>query len=231
MIVRSELKERAREQLGNNLFGKNWITAVLVCLIYSLLIGAVQMFTGVGTVIAVLVGGPLMYGLARLFLWQAVNKEPMEFGDLFKGFSDDFSGTFLLYLMQCIFIFLWSLLFVIPGIVKAYSYSMAFFIKADHPEYSWRECLEKSKEMTSGHKMDLFVLDLSFIGWAIVGAFCLGFGSLWVIAYRNATMAQCYRVLQSEYNEGTQSEPNGLNPEKYQTKPLGETTINHTDEE
>lgn len=202
MFERSELKEHAREQLGNNLFCKNWTTAVLACLIYELLICVVPIIigiiTGVGTIVSIFIGGPLIYGIARLFLWQAVNKGPMEMGDIFKGFTDDFSGTFLLSLMQIIFVYLWSLLFVIPGIIKAYSYSMAFFIKADHPEYDWRTCLDGSKRLTNGHKMDLFVLDLSFIGWGIVGALCLGIGSLWVMAYRYATLAQCYKVLQAD---------------------------------
>ena len=75
---------------------------------------------------------------------------------------------------------------------------MIFYIKADHPEYDWRRCFEESKQLTKGHKLDLFILDLSFIGWSIVGALCLGIGSLWVLAYRYATQAQCYKVLKSE---------------------------------
>lgn len=236
MFDRSELKERAREQLGNNLFGKNWTTAVLACLVYGLLIGAIQMITGAGTIVSILIGGPLLYGLARLFLWQAVNKEPMEIGDLFKGFTDDFSGTLLLNLMQTVFVCLWSLLFVIPGIVKSYSYSMAFFIKADHPEYDWRKCLEESKRLTSGHKMDLFVLDLSFIGWSIIGMLCLGIGSLWVMAYRYATLAQCYKVLQADKFVNTDEirftdDAERNEEEEYQTERMGDRTIKKNYEE
>lgn len=198
MFTRTELKERARNQLGNNLFGKNWVSAVLVCLIYGLLVGAIQCLPYTGTILSIIIGGPLLYGVSRLFLWQTLSCEPMELGDIFRGFKDDFSGTFLLNLMQCIFIGLWSLLLIIPGIIKSYEYSMIFYIKADHPEYDWRRCFEESKQLTKGHKLDLFILDLSFIGWSIVGALCLGIGSLWVLAYRYATQAQCYKVLKSE---------------------------------
>ena len=71
------------------------------------------------------------------------------------------------------------------------------FIKADHPSYDWRECLDASSELTYGHRWELFVLDLSFIGWQIVGSLCLGIGTFWVNAYREATIAEYYRYFES----------------------------------
>ena len=125
---------------------------------------------------------------------------------------------------------------MIPGIIKAYSYSMAFFIKADHPEYDWRTCLDESKRLTSGHKMDLFVLDLSFIGWGIIGALCLGIGSLWVMSYRYATLAQCYKVLQADKFINTDAirftdDAERNEEEEYQTERMGDRTIKRNDEE
>ena len=96
-----------------------------------------------------------------------------------------------------LFIFLWSLLLFIPGIVKAYAYSMVYYVKADHPEYGWRECLDESQRLMTGHKWEKFVLDLSFIGWGIVGSLCLGVGTLWVMTYMAATEAQYYEYLTS----------------------------------
>ena len=104
--------------------------------------------------------------------------------------------------MQAIFIFLWSLLFIIPGIVKSYSYAMCMYVKSDHPDYDWRACLDTSRQLMQGNKWRLFVLDLSFIGWYIVGAMVVGIGTLWVTPYHQATRAQFYEALVSQYESG-----------------------------
>lgn len=111
---------------------------------------------------------------------------PMNVADVFRGFPEDFGGTLLLGLLSSLFTFLWGLLLVVPGIVKAYSYSQAFFVKVDRPEYDWRACMDESIRLMDGHKMDLFILDLSFLGWYIVGALCIGVGTLWVYPYHMA---------------------------------------------
>ena len=72
--------------------------------------------------------------------------------------------------MTRLFTILWAMLFIVPGFVKSYSYSMAMYIKVDNPDYDWRKCIDESQRMMQGHKWDLFVLDLSFIGWLFVGA-------------------------------------------------------------
>lgn len=97
-----------------------------------------------------------------------------------------------------IFIALWSLLLVVPGIIKALGWSMAYYIKVEHPEYTWKQCLDASTALTNGHKGDLFVLHLSFIGWYFVGSLCLGVGTLWVMPYHQATLTQCYHWLKSQ---------------------------------
>ena len=74
---------------------------------------------------------------------------------------------------------------------------MVYYVKADHPEYGWRECLDESQRLMTGHKWEKFVLDLSFIGWGIVGSLCLGVGTLWVMTYMAATEAQYYEYLTS----------------------------------
>lgn len=193
MFNRIEFKERAKAQLGGGIFTGNWLFAVIVVLLSGAIIGAVS-FTGIG---ALLVTGPIAYGLAYLFLKQARDGQQMDLGSLFKGFTDDFGGNFLLALLEGIFVFLWSMLFVIPGIVKAYSYSMIYFIKVDHPDFDWRRCFEESKRITRGHKWDLFVMDLSFLGWAIVGSMCFGVGTLWVEAYMTAAKAQAYEAIKN----------------------------------
>ncbi|MBR7070641.1 MAG: DUF975 family protein [Clostridia bacterium] len=193
MFNRREIKERAKQQLGNSIFANNWLFALVVILIS----GAISAVAGTAGILAVLVTGPLAYGVAFLFLKQARDGQKMVITDVFKGFTDDFGGNVVLILLETIFVALWTMLFIIPGIVKAYSYSMIFYIKADHPEYDWHQCFDESKRITSGHKWDLFVLDLSFIGWLIVGSICLGVGNLWVSAYMTAAKAQAYEAIKN----------------------------------
>ena len=94
-----------------------------------------------------------------------------------------------------VFTFLWSLLFVIPGIIKAFSYSMAYYVKIDHPEYDWNACIKESMRIMDGHKMELFVLMLSFIGWTIVGLCACGIGLLWVEPYIETAYANFYNSI------------------------------------
>lgn len=189
MKTRKELRASARTQLQHGLFTNEWLSALLICLVVSILCGI--------PFAAIILMGPLSFGMARYFLNLGRNKEH-NFINLFDGFSNDFAQTFLLGLLQSLFIFLWSLLLIVPGIIKSYSYSMAFYIQNDDENKDWKYCLDKSREMMDGHKMDLFILDLSFIGWYILGFICLFFGVLWVIPYHTAARANFYRDLIGE---------------------------------
>ncbi len=218
-MTRQEIKDRAKAQLGRNIFSASWMLALVVCLIASAILGACGSIPFVGAVAVVILSGPLAFGLAYSFLKQARDGQAMNIKDLFIGFNGaQFAQLLLLGLMQEIFIFLWSLLFVVPGIVKTYAYSMAYYIKADHPEYTWKQCLDESQKMMQGHKGALFVQDLSFIGWLIVGGLCFGVGSLWVQPYIQAARAQFYESLavpavdaqftaQSEQTQSEQTQP------------------------
>ena len=191
----SELKARARAQLDGGIFQNAWMTAVGVCLLIGLIEAAAgSILPAIGALIIV---GPMEYGMAYLFLKQARDGQKMQLGDMFRGFQDDFGGTFLIGLMTWLFTFLWSLLLVIPGIVKCYSYSMAYYVKLDHSEYGWKACIDESRRLMNGHKFEKFVLDLSFIGWIIVGSLCLGVGTLWVTPYMAATDAHFYEYVRT----------------------------------
>ena len=212
-MTRSEWKAAARAQLGGGIFKDQWLMGVVFCLVVSAIVGAAgSILPGVG---ALVVTGPMLYAQQYslyisppfffsfsyaqkyAFLAQAREGRGIDLNDLFRGFRDDFGGTLLISLLSGLFIFLWSLLLFIPGIVKAYAYSMVYYVKADHPEYGWRECLDESQRLMTGHKWEKFVLDLSFIGWGIVGSLCLGVGTLWVMTYMAATEAQYYEYLTS----------------------------------
>lgn len=90
---------------------------------------------------------------------------------------------------------LWSLLFFIPGIVKSYSYSMMFFVMAENPKIGVCKAMQISKELTRGYKGELFVLDLSFIGWAILASIPCGLGYLWLAPYMFMTKTNAYQYL------------------------------------
>ena len=194
-MTRSEWKAAARARLGGGIFKDQWLMGVVFCLVVSAIVGAAgSILPGVG---ALVVTGPMLYAQKYAFLAQAREGRGIDLNDLFRGFRDDFGGTLLISLLSGLFIFLWSLLLFIPGIVKAYAYSMVYYVKADHPEYGWRECLDESQRLMTGHKWEKFVLDLRFFGWGIVGSLCLGVGTLWVMTYMAATEAQYYEYLTS----------------------------------
>ncbi len=115
------------------------------------------------------------------------------------GFRRNRYGTIVLTMfLRGLFIFLWALLLVIPGIVKAYSYRMVPYLLGENPRMGWRRALELSGEMTDGEKWDIFVLDLSFIGWYILGMMALGVGVLFVQPYYDAVQGELYKDLREQ---------------------------------
>ena len=131
------------------------------------------------SLIYLLIYGPIYYGYIYV-IKKNCDKQIVEVKDLFKGFSR-YSFSFVLELLRGIYVFLWSLLFVIPGIIKGCAYSMSNFIALENPELSANECITRSKEMMDGHKWDYFCLRLSYIGWYILSALTLGILSFWVM--------------------------------------------------
>ena len=190
-------RANARAQLGGNIFSNNWLMALGVCFISSAIIAVGNSLAGI---VGLILTGFLTYGLARVFL-QLVRgqKDKIEIGDLFSG-SEHFGSLLVLNLLISLFTFLWTLLFIIPGIVKSYAYSMAFYIKHDHPEYDWKQCIDESQRYMKGYKWQLFCLDFSFIGWILLGALCCGIGTLWVSPYMAAARANFYENLKAIYD-------------------------------
>lgn len=93
---------------------------------------------------------------------------------------------------------LWSFLLIIPGIVKGLSYSQMFFILAEYPDIGVRRAMQLSKEMTNGYKADLFVMEISFIGWAILADLSFGIGYLWLIPYQKMSFTNAYHALKAK---------------------------------
>lgn len=149
---------------------------------------------GLGLLLTLFFCSPISYSLSHAYL-SLIEGKKVKFSMFAIGYTEAWGKSILLSFLIWIFTILWSLLFVIPGIIKAYSYRMAFFILADNPELSANEALQKSKEMMKGHKLDLFVLDLSFIWWFLLVAITFGVASIYVAPYVGATQANFYKSL------------------------------------
>lgn len=145
---------------------------------------------------AFILGGVLQLGYAQFLLKQHDGQE-VRFNDLFSQF-DRFGQGFAQCFLRGLYTALWSLLFVIPGIIKSLSYSMTPFLMAEHPNMTAGEAIARSKDLMDGHKMDLFVLHLTFLGWDILAALTLNLGNLLLNPYKNAAYAAFYRQLQAE---------------------------------
>lgn len=149
------------------------------------------------SLISFILTGPVTFGLVTIFL-KLVRSENPEFNDLFAGFSH-FLNTLLLHFIITIFVLLWSLLLIIPGIIALLRYSMAYYILVDNPDLSALEAIRQSKEMMRGHKIRLFYLWLSFLGWFILGLITFGIGFLYVAPYFEGTKANFYEDLRANY--------------------------------
>lgn len=152
--------------------------------------------SGIFGLAAFIIGGVLQMGYAKFLLNQHDKKET-SFHDLFSMF--DYFGTgFAQSFLRGLYETLWSLLFIIPGIIKSYSYSMTPFILAENPDLTASQAINLSQDMMDGHKADLFLLDLSFIGWSLLAALTLNLGNIALNPYKNAARAAFYRQLQIE---------------------------------
>lgn len=192
MISNKQIRANARAVLGGNIFAGNWLLALVIGLIHTFGLKLLDNFAGIGSLLLM---SFLTYGYACVFLpIIRAKKEKVEIPAYFGG-TEQIGGLVVLSLMTNLFVFLWSLLFIIPGFVKAYAYSMAPYIKYDHPEYGWKRCLDESKAMMKGYKWKLFCLDLSFIGWNIVGMLCFIVGMYWVLPYTKAAQVCFYEEL------------------------------------
>ncbi|MDQ7094345.1 DUF975 family protein [Desulfosporosinus sp. PR] len=148
-----------------------------------------------GDLLSFLLMGPLTLGVSGFFL-KLIRNEGPGIEDLGEGFKA-FLKSFILNLLITVFTTLWSLLLVIPGIIAAYRYSMAYYIMMDNSQLSALEALKQSKYMMVGHKFELFVLQLSFLGWFLLGVLTLGLALLWANPYYEAAKANFYQDLKA----------------------------------
>lgn len=204
---RIRIKENAKTHYQNN----KWQN-VLVVLINVLIAGGVQVIVRVSNqeaflmmfmslvsiAVTILLTNIVAMGSATWF-HRSIKTEGLKMEEMFWPFKEDYGGNVLMMFLISLYTALWSMLFVIPGIVKGYSYSLAMYIKSENPNIPASKAIELSTRMTNGHKMDLFVLDMSFIGWGILSAFTLNIlGILYVMPYQYASKAFAYEEIKEE---------------------------------
>lgn len=197
----------------------NWVPAVLATLVYlavaMLLSGAGEIpslvgkvaspanwLTGVSSLAMIFIVLPLQYGFsnAMRFLYERQDAALIE--NQFKIPLNHYFRSLGVMLLVAVKTFLWSLLLVIPGIIKSFAYSMAPFIAEDHPEYSVSQAISESCRMMKGHKFDLFYLYLSFIGWFLLSILSCGIGLLWLQPYVENAVAAFYNDLKAQNGDG-----------------------------
>ncbi|GAA3632217.1 DUF975 family protein [Lactobacillus hamsteri] len=162
---------------------------------------SVSPFSSIFTFVLSILAGILLWGVTYTILqFRDKGDQPNVFKGMFSAYmGDKFTTSFVTYLLFEIFLFLWTLLFIIPGFIKAYSYSMTPYIMKDLYDAGHKptatEAITKSRKLMNGHKTDLFVLDLSFVGWWLLSVITLGIGFIWVTPYYRQTKANFYRNL------------------------------------
>lgn len=143
------------------------------------------------SIVANIILWPFIWAYAIIFLRHFRHRSDTEVSNLFDGYRQYLRITLTL-LLQAVYTFLWTLLLIVPGIVKHYSYSMTSYVLHDNPELKYDDAINRSMELMKGQKMKLFLLDLSFIGWVLLGILTLGIGLLWVYPYLHTSHAAFY---------------------------------------
>lgn len=207
-MMRAQWKQHAQKMLTGN----RWLLAGILIL-FVILNGIPQTFmpevdpdaiptateTGLTflSLLLTLLIAPLTVGWAWLVLSVSRGDKP-GVSKLFEPFQNGYVKHVLAPFFMGLFVTLWSLLFLIPGIIKGFSYSLTYYILRDQPELTALEAITESRRMMDGHKIDAFKLVLSFIGWFFVGVLTLGIGFLYVYPYFSTTYATFYDSIQKD---------------------------------
>lgn len=194
MKKNSEYRDMAAKAMSGN-----WIPGAVATLIYvvvSFLLSAIlgENLSFIGSLLLI----PMGWGLTIMFLDVIRGKKP-EYITLIEGYKGENAGrVWGTMLLQSVYVILWTLLLIVPGIVKGYSYAMTSYILRDNPEMKFNAAIEKSMSMMQGHKMQLFLLHLSFIGWAILAILTAGIGYFFLAPYMQTAVAAFYEDVKME---------------------------------
>ena len=214
MQLNSELRAQARERLEGQ-----WGTFVLMTFLFYVIHVLLQIPGYIGSLLEILspenvlaslsfsnisnilslLALPLSWGLT-VSLLRNHREESVDLENLFDGFRGGrYTRVFCALFLVNLFTFLWALLLIIPGIMKAFSYALTPYIIMDEPELTARQAITRSCEIMQGRRWKLFCLSLSFIGWGILSILTFGIGILWLVPYMNASVAAFYEDARAEY--------------------------------
>ena len=187
----SEIKSKAKHQINGKI-----AKLFLITIIYTIILLLSNIFSlvtfGVSSIIIV---PCIIMGYYNIYL-KLVETCEVEVSKLYSGFNIMGKSIGLVFL-QNIYIFLWSLLFVIPGIIKSFSYSMSYYIMLENPEIGINEAIKKSSKIMEGNKLKLFLLQLSFIGWFLLAPFTFGLLYIYIIPYIQTSMVNFYNSIKN----------------------------------
>lgn len=197
MKKNSEYRKIAAETLNGN-----WVTSAVSVLIYILVQVGLELCLGEKfSWLSTFLLFPMGWAVTVLFLNLLRGEEP-KYAMLFEGYKN---GNFVrvcgTLLLETVYLILWSLLLLIPGLIKSYAYAMTSYILRDNPELQYNAAIERSMVMMQGHKMQLFLLHLSFIGWGILCILTLGIGFIFLVPYIQTSEAAFYEDLKAELAE------------------------------
>ena len=175
-----------------NQLKKSYWSVLIACII-------VLAITGVSGPLSILVVGPMLVGQAFYLIdFSTKESDGKNFELLIEPFKKSLATSIVAQILMSIFIFLWTLLLIIPGIIKAYAYSMTHYIIAENPEIDFMEAIKKSEDMMKGHKFRLFKLHFSFIGWFLLTILTFGIGFIFLYPYYSLAQTNFYIELRGE---------------------------------
>ncbi|MFN8415487.1 MAG: DUF975 family protein [Cytophagaceae bacterium] len=188
MATNAQLKEKALESLKDK-----WGIAIGGTLLFGVMMAAASFIPFASLIVT----GPLTLGWIYFYLKISKGEEP-QIDNLFEGFKK-FENALVLYILESIFIILWMLLLIVPGIIAAISYSQAYYIMAEDPNIKPMEAIDKSKAMMDGYKWKYFGLGFHFFGWFILCLLTVGIGFLWLIPYMTTTFTNFYHDVKGDF--------------------------------
>ena len=200
------------KQNAKNTLKGNWKVPLLVTLVYMIVTailvapevvaeytynnGTVTVSYFLSTLISTCANGILTFATAYFFLAFAENPA-VKFSTFLDGLNH-FVKAILAILWQSLWVFLWTLCFIIPGFIKAISYSQIMYLLAEYPNMKINQAMKLSMKITKGYKWDLFVMYLSFLGWMILNALTLGLLSFYIVPYYELTLVNAYKFLKEK---------------------------------
>lgn len=180
-----QIMEQARYSLKGA-----WGLGVAITATFFVIRVLLELIPVIGPFTSLFISGAFTLGFTTIYL-NLVQQQDAEFAQIFSGFSD-YVRSFLAFLLMNIFIVLWTLLLIIPGIIATFSYMLTFYVLSDDASLTAMEAIKRSKEMMRGNKWKAFCLSVRFSGWMLLSILTLGIGLLWLIPYMGVSFAKFY---------------------------------------